>query len=135
MWKNKIKSGITFAIATHSWYQLVVMETRLVPFLCSILLVLMLLLFIWVKFGEPLFIWYLPLIHTLSSSFFCNIGDPDLALIRTNNTISLIIYIYAMVYNYIYGMVSQIGELPLLKNSNKKILQLEPYFQRSKVFS
>ena len=32
-------------------------------------------------------------------------------------------------------MVSQIGELPLLKKSNKKILQLEPYFQRSKVFS
>ncbi|XP_022551257.1 reticulon-like protein B15 [Brassica napus] len=60
VWKNKIKSGITFAIATHSWYQLVIMETRLVPFLCSILLVLMLLLFIWVKFGEPLFIWRAP---------------------------------------------------------------------------
>ncbi|KAH0939535.1 hypothetical protein HID58_006996 [Brassica napus] len=49
VWKNKIKSGITFVIATHTWYQLVIMETRLVPFLCSTLLVLMLLLFIWVK--------------------------------------------------------------------------------------
>ncbi|RID76024.1 hypothetical protein BRARA_B03024 [Brassica rapa] len=60
VWKNKIKSGITFVIATHTWYQLVIMETRLVPFLCSTLLVLMLLLFIWVKFGEPLFIWRAP---------------------------------------------------------------------------
>ncbi|KAF3540934.1 hypothetical protein F2Q69_00024161 [Brassica cretica] len=32
------------------------METRFVPFLCSILLLLMLLLFLWVKFGQLFFI-------------------------------------------------------------------------------
>ncbi|KAL0692819.1 hypothetical protein Bca4012_059999 [Brassica carinata] len=56
VWKNKIKSGITFVIATIIWYILEIEETRLVPVLCSILLLLMLLLFIWVKFGHLLFI-------------------------------------------------------------------------------
>ncbi|KAJ4888519.1 Reticulon-like protein [Raphanus sativus] len=55
LWKNKIISGIVLVMATISWCILEIMETRLVQFLCSIWLLLMLLLFIWVKFGQLLF--------------------------------------------------------------------------------
>ncbi|XP_018438710.1 reticulon-like protein B15 [Raphanus sativus] len=55
LWKNKIKSGITLVMATFIWFLLEIMETRFVPFLCSILLLLMLLLFFWVKFGQLIF--------------------------------------------------------------------------------
>ncbi|CAH8359612.1 unnamed protein product, partial [Eruca vesicaria subsp. sativa] len=55
LWENKIKSGITLVMATLIWFLLEIMETPFVPFLCSILLLLMLLLFLWVKFGQILF--------------------------------------------------------------------------------
>ncbi|CAA0352794.1 unnamed protein product [Arabidopsis thaliana] len=55
LWKDKINSGITLVMATLFWFLLEFMEARLVPLLCSILLLLMLLLFLWVKFGEVFF--------------------------------------------------------------------------------
>ncbi|CAH8388137.1 unnamed protein product [Eruca vesicaria subsp. sativa] len=60
VWKNKVISGITFVIATRIWYQFEILETPLVPFLCSIFLLLMLLLFLWAKFGQLLGTWRPP---------------------------------------------------------------------------
>ncbi|XP_024011139.1 reticulon-like protein B15 [Eutrema salsugineum] len=55
LWKDKIKSGITLAMATLFWYMSDVQEIPFVPLLCSILLLLMLLLFLWANFGQLLF--------------------------------------------------------------------------------
>ncbi|XP_023638019.1 reticulon-like protein B15 [Capsella rubella] len=52
VWKDKINSGITLVTATLFWFLLEIMEARFVPLLCSILLLLMLLLFLWAKFGQ-----------------------------------------------------------------------------------
>ncbi|KAG5411483.1 hypothetical protein IGI04_007802 [Brassica rapa subsp. trilocularis] len=49
VWENKITSGITLVMATLIWFLFEIKETEPVPFLCSILLLLILLLFIWVK--------------------------------------------------------------------------------------
>ncbi|KAG7558358.1 Reticulon [Arabidopsis thaliana x Arabidopsis arenosa] len=54
-WKDKINSGITLVMATLFWFLLEIMEARFVPLFCSILLLLMLLLFLWAKFGEIFF--------------------------------------------------------------------------------
>ncbi|CAG7894983.1 hypothetical protein BRARA_B03022 [Brassica rapa] len=60
VWENKITSGITLVMATLIWFLFEIKETEPVPFLCSILLLLILLLFIWVKYGHLLFIWRPP---------------------------------------------------------------------------
>ncbi|KFK33344.1 hypothetical protein AALP_AA5G001800 [Arabis alpina] len=55
LWKDKKKSGITLVMATLFWFLLEIMETQFVPLLCAILLNLMILLFLWAKFGQLLF--------------------------------------------------------------------------------
>jgi len=66
LWKDKINSGITLVMATLFWFLLEFMEARLVPLLCSILLLLMLILFLWAKFGEVFFTRYLPNTHVFT---------------------------------------------------------------------
>ncbi|KAF8117093.1 hypothetical protein N665_0012s0102 [Sinapis alba] len=87
LWENKITSGITLAMATLFWFPLEIMETPLVPFLCSILLLLMLLLFIWVKVGQRLFIWRPPTPEEMKME-----GSPVRALFSKIEGLVLMVY-------------------------------------------